>query len=57
MILRKLQKTVKGSFTVTLPKALILALGIETGAKFAVNIDGQKIILAPVHISGLEPEV
>ncbi|MBN1134292.1 MAG: AbrB/MazE/SpoVT family DNA-binding domain-containing protein [Methanosarcinaceae archaeon] len=47
-LLRKLQKTGKDSYIVTLPKSLVLVLGIEKGAFLGIELQNRKIILSPV---------
>lgn len=48
MLQRKLQTTGKGSYIVTLPRPIILALGLEKGIDFEVTLEGKKIVLNPV---------
>ena len=48
MLKRKIQTTGKGSFIVTLPKTVILALGLKKGMDFDIALEKSKIVLTPV---------
>jgi antitoxin component of MazEF toxin-antitoxin module len=49
MLKRRLQTTGKGSFIVTLPVSIILALDIKKGDTIEMKLEGEKIILNPVR--------
>lgn len=48
MLRRKLQTTGKGSYIVTLPMSIVLALGIEKGDYIEITLNGKKIVFTPV---------
>lgn len=48
MLQRKLQTTGKGCYIVTLPRPVILALGLEKGIDFEIKLEGKRIVLTPI---------
>jgi antitoxin component of MazEF toxin-antitoxin module len=51
MLQRKIQTTGKGSFIVTLPKSIILALGLKKGMDFDIALETNRIMLTPVPVT------
>lgn len=49
MLRRKVQKTNKDSYILTLPKALVLAIGLKKGTDLEISLKDRKIILTPAH--------
>lgn len=47
MIRRKLQTTGKGSFIVTLPIHVVLALGLKKGTTLEIALENNHIVLTP----------
>ncbi|MPM79005.1 hypothetical protein SDC9_126021 [bioreactor metagenome] len=47
MIQRKLQTTGKGSFIVTLPIHVVLALGLKKGTTLEIVLENNHIVLTP----------
>lgn len=42
-------RTVGGSVAVTLPRQLLRMLGLEPGARVAVELVGRSLVLSPTH--------
>ncbi len=47
MLKRKLQKTINDTYILTLPKALILAIGLKKGTDLEITLKNERIILTP----------
>lgn len=56
MLYRKIQTTSKGSFIITLPKSIVLAIGLKKGMNFCIELETNKIMLTPVPVT-LQDEV
>lgn len=48
MLKRKLQKTAKGKFLITVPMHIVLALGLQKGTELEIKLEQGTIVLTPV---------
>jgi hypothetical protein len=48
MLKRRLQTTCKGSFLITLPIHIVLALGLQRGHDLKITLEKNTIVLTPV---------
>ncbi|WP_292390445.1 AbrB/MazE/SpoVT family DNA-binding domain-containing protein [Methanosarcina sp. UBA5] len=51
MLKRKIQTTGKGSFIITLPKSIVLAIGLKKGMDFGIELETNRIMLTPVPVT------